>query len=238
MFSKELEEVIEAVLADGTITEKERSVLHKRAMAEGVDLDELDVIIDGRLSKMKKENDRQHRPVPSPAPANNGKHGVMRRCPNCGATVEAGAVKCAECEYEFVGIEATKSIVRLAHLLETKEHQEEKVGIINNFPIPTAREDLLDFITAMRPKSFYAGCDDETTPLIRAYKNKYEECIDKAKVFFGTDPQFILVLEQYQKDKKNIWKNLTETGRMGVIAMVLFVFVLVLSVLGTLGILG
>ena len=54
MFSKELEEVIEAALADGALTDKERAVLHKRAQAEGVDPDELDVVIDGRLAKMKR----------------------------------------------------------------------------------------------------------------------------------------------------------------------------------------
>ena len=49
MYSKELEEIIEADLADGEITEKERAVLHKRAIAEGVDPDELDVVIEGRV---------------------------------------------------------------------------------------------------------------------------------------------------------------------------------------------
>ena len=37
MFSKELEEFIDAALADGTLTEKERAVLYKRSQAEGVD---------------------------------------------------------------------------------------------------------------------------------------------------------------------------------------------------------
>ena len=57
MFSKELEEVIEAALADGALTDKERAVLHKRAQAEGVDPDELDIVIDGRLAKMKRQED-------------------------------------------------------------------------------------------------------------------------------------------------------------------------------------
>lgn len=57
MFSKELEEVIEAALADGVLTDKERAVLHKRAAAEDVDPDELDVVIDGRLAKAKKQED-------------------------------------------------------------------------------------------------------------------------------------------------------------------------------------
>ena len=48
MFSKELEEVIEAALADGVITEKECAVLHKRVQAEGGGPDELDVAQHGR----------------------------------------------------------------------------------------------------------------------------------------------------------------------------------------------
>ena len=51
MYSKELEELIDHVLADGVITAKEREVLHCRAEAEGIDADELDVLIDGRLVK-------------------------------------------------------------------------------------------------------------------------------------------------------------------------------------------
>ena len=73
MFSKELEEVIEAALADGVLTDKERAVLHKRAQAEGVDLDELDIVIDGRLAKMKRQEDWL-RPAP-PKEATNQKYG-------------------------------------------------------------------------------------------------------------------------------------------------------------------
>lgn len=58
MYSKELEAIIEAALADGVLTDKEREVLHRRAAQEGVDADELDVIIEGKLAKMKQEKDR------------------------------------------------------------------------------------------------------------------------------------------------------------------------------------
>lgn len=51
MYSKELEELIASILADGVITDKERAVLHRRAEAEGVDADELDVLIEGRLAQ-------------------------------------------------------------------------------------------------------------------------------------------------------------------------------------------
>ncbi len=52
MYSQHLESLIQGVIADGIITEKERAVLHKRAEAEGVDIDELDVYVDGLINQM------------------------------------------------------------------------------------------------------------------------------------------------------------------------------------------
>lgn len=52
-FSKEFENIINAAISDGELTEKERDVLHKRAQIEGFDPDEFDVIIDERLEKRK-----------------------------------------------------------------------------------------------------------------------------------------------------------------------------------------
>ena len=54
MYSKELEELIESVLADGVVTDQERTVLRKRAQACGEDPDEVMIVVDGRLAKMKK----------------------------------------------------------------------------------------------------------------------------------------------------------------------------------------
>ena len=54
MYSKELEELIDSVLADGVVTDQERAVLRKRALACGEDPDEVMIVVDGRLAKMKK----------------------------------------------------------------------------------------------------------------------------------------------------------------------------------------
>ena len=61
MYSKELEELIDHVLADGVITAKEREVLHRRAEAEGIDADELDVLIDGRLVKEQQTQEKSQK---------------------------------------------------------------------------------------------------------------------------------------------------------------------------------
>ena len=55
MYSKDLEQLIDAALADGIITDKERAVIKKRAEKEGIDLDEIDVYLDGRFAKLQSE---------------------------------------------------------------------------------------------------------------------------------------------------------------------------------------
>lgn len=217
MFSEELESVIEAALADGALTAKEREVLHKRAAAEGVDPDELDVVIEGRLAKMKREEDWLR-----PAPPSD-KFGDVKKCPNCGEPVEPMAVKCSACGYEFRNVEALKSSQRLAEKLEAineayrgKEGSQfdvnrdrEQVTAIKNFPIPTTKEDLLDFAISMQSKWNSSTMDDGLAGLKSAYKAKYDECVKKAQVLFPNDPMFQGVFEQYQADKKNIWANMS-----------------------------
>jgi len=214
MFSEELESVIEAALADGTLTAKEREVLHKRAAAEGVDPDELDVVIEGRLAKMKREEDWLR-----PAPPSD-KFGDVKKCPRCGEPVEPMAVKCSACGYEFRNVEALKSSQRLAEKLEAineayrgKEGSQfdvnrdrEQVTAIKNFPIPTTKEDLLDFAISMQSKWNSSTLSDRLAGLESAYKAKYDECVNKAQVLFPNDPMFQGVFEQHQADNGPIRK--------------------------------
>ncbi len=63
MYTEQLEQLIKSVIADGVITEKERTVLHKRAVAEGIDEDEIDVYVDGLISQMKSDTSKSKVPV-------------------------------------------------------------------------------------------------------------------------------------------------------------------------------
>ena len=67
MYSEQLEQLIKSVIADGVVTEKERAVLHKKAAAEGVDEDEIDVYVEGliaqkgQISEQKNEKIQEHK---------------------------------------------------------------------------------------------------------------------------------------------------------------------------------
>ena len=211
MYSKELEAIIDAALADGVLTDKEREVLHRRAAQEGVDADELDVVIEGRLAKIKQEKDWLR-----PTPPTTEKRGNVVKCPSCGAPAQAGAVKCAECGYVFTNVKANSSMERFQKgIAEIREKYDERISkasgkpkkedsswsekddvrsdkrkaiknYIQHFPVPSSKEDLIEFTTAMdgNRKNSFSDYED-------AYRAKYKECILKIKTLFPDDPQMM-----------------------------------------------
>ena len=195
MYSKELEELIDSVLADGVVTDQERTVLRKRALACGEDPDEVMIIVDGRLAKMKK--------AASPTTPATEKRGNIVKCPNCGAPIEAGAVKCKECGYVFTNVKANNTAKEFAIMLEQRiqkvRYDGDKTNInkvnefIKNYPLPTGKEDLLEFIASLdarrRSKSNYQ----------EAYNAKYQECVTKAKTLFAGDSDVTSLLAQTEK---------------------------------------
>ncbi len=142
MYSKELEELIESVLADGVVTENERAVLRKRAEACGEDPDEVMVVVEGRLAKISAAK------TPT-----REKRGNIVTCPNCGATIQAGALKCSECGYIFSNVKANTSFTKLFDKIQeiqtdALENQNERIiATIKNFPIPNSQEDLNEFLS-------------------------------------------------------------------------------------------
>lgn len=195
MYSKELEELIDSVLADGVVTDQERAVLRKRALACGEDPDEVMIVVDGRLAKMKKSA--------SPAIPATEKRGNIVKCPHCGAPIEAGAVKCKECGYVFTNVKANNTAKEFAIMLEQRiqkvRYDGDKTNInkvnefIKNYPLPTGKEDLLEFIASLdarrRSKSNYQ----------EAYNAKYQECVTKAKTLFAGDSDVTSLLAQTEK---------------------------------------
>lgn len=83
MLTPELEQLINYALEDGVLTDKERSVLMRKAQAAGADLDEFEMILDAKLHEVQKT-------AATVAPkSNSNKHGEVRKCPACGAMVSA-----------------------------------------------------------------------------------------------------------------------------------------------------
>lgn len=110
MYNEKLEELIDAALADGVLTEKEKQVLFKKAQEMGIDLDEFEMVLDSRLVKLKKSEERK---AQSSAPKSN-KLGDVKKCPACGAIVQSYQGACHECGYAFENIDANSTAKKLA----------------------------------------------------------------------------------------------------------------------------
>lgn len=115
MLTPELEQLINYALEDGVLTDKERSVLMRKAQAAGADLDEFEMILDAKLHEVQKT-------AAAVAPkSKSNKHGEVRKCPACGAMVSAFSTRCSECGFEFNNVEANKSANTLFEKLQALE---------------------------------------------------------------------------------------------------------------------
>ncbi|MCQ2195158.1 MAG: hypothetical protein MJZ28_09455 [Paludibacteraceae bacterium] len=181
MYSEELEALIKSVVADGEYSAKEKRVLHKKAKELGIDIDELDVYVEGlsqialnQLNAPKEEAQQ----TPQQQPLMNQNMDNIRKCPNCGAVVPAGVGKCTECGYAFVNVSANKSSLQLMQELKNATSPKE---VILNFPIPSGKEDLIEFLITMDTKRRVGD------NLSSIYNAKYNEAKLKAQILFPED---------------------------------------------------
>ena len=118
--------------------------------------------------------------------------GDVLHCPKCGAIVPESASVCPECGHEFSEIEANSSSMLLATLLAQTDDYERQCQIIETFPLPNSKVDLLEFATALKPR-----IKNIDNPLADAYMVKYQELIEKIKTSFAKDPQLMRFVNEF-----------------------------------------
>lgn len=249
LYDATIEQLINCALIDGELSEKEKQVLLKRAEAQGIDLDEFEMVLNARLMELRKEKRTTSAPK-------SDKLGETRKCPNCGAVVQSYQGKCHECGYEFEGLEANISSKKLAenlHTIHAKYNQliqsarsdDEKIWDLNknranalaqaikSFPMPITKADLLEFISTMQANML----NEETSQVeSAAYMTKYREAIIKSKALWSNDPLFANfiseadnVMAEYTKISK---KQKSYSSNPHAIKRRLRPFIIILSIIG------
>jgi hypothetical protein len=238
MYSEKIENLIKIALADGEITEKEKQILFKKAEEEGIDLDEFEMVLDGKLFEKKQSITNIEPPVPS-APKSD-KHGDVKKCPACGAMVGSFQTECADCGHEFSNIEANASIDKLFKMLNDAEDlrkddsdtsnplkalgsfyaksfsgmtgpgkvEKKKMEIISNFPVPTTKNDILEFLSLAMPKAKQIGNfltknspDNKAhNEFAQVWKTKCEQIIMKAKFSMKEDKKALEEIMNYANE--------------------------------------
>ncbi len=166
----DIENLIEMALADGVMTDKKREIILRKAETLGEDIDEVEMIIDGRIALMIKERGVQM--TDSSSSPNN----ELISCPSCGASIESFSTNCGYCSFEIKNVEVSGSVKKLIIQLEQAELTaknskssggligglmsmidpsianekkifESKASVISTFPIPTTKSEILEFLS-------------------------------------------------------------------------------------------
>lgn len=234
MYNEQLEKLIDYALADGELTEKEKQVLFKKAESMGVDLDEFEMVLDARLFE-KQKGTKSKEDITTASPQSD-KFGDIKKCPACGAIVQSFQTKCSECGHEFSNIGTNSSITKLFKMLdeveETRKEQSagrliidafskaygvggnktdrRKKEIIQNFPIPTTKEDILEFLSLAVPNArkignFFTSKNDENAThndFVPVWKAKCEQIVMKARFSMKDDKETLRQINEYAKQLK------------------------------------
>ena len=171
-----------------------------------------------------------------PSAPKSEKYGDVRKCPACGAIVPSMAAKCPECGYEFTNVEANSSTrllmqkideiqAQYAELTANVDNKDESAirtrgyqvkrqlndrtaQLIQNFPIPNTREDLIEFLTLCignsKADSVMLDGNDPVTP---AWRKKLQQVIAKVKVALPNDQQAQEHIDEYEGKRENSKKK-------------------------------
>lgn len=200
MFSPELQKLIEASLTDGVLTDKERAIIRKRAMLEGADPDEVDLLLDSELQKLQLKQEAAVKKV--------------KKCPNCGEIIPAMAVKCPTCGIELSGLESNKIVEYFSKGIKDGE-----ADFVRSFAIPNNADDLYELTVFISNAAKSSSMDDDVKD---ALKQKLNECTDKIKILFPNDERFKKVLSS---TKLNFWQKMSSGTKGGIIFFAVVVFI-------------
>lgn len=129
--NKELEKLIDYSLVDGYISDKEKEVLVKKATQQGFDIDELEMILEG------KQHERTFSSRPN-----------VDKCPSCGEILKGLSKVCPSCDY-IIDAKSKKKTKTLDVMLKKLD---DSVNSLNYFggvtPGTVIKVSILTFLTA------------------------------------------------------------------------------------------
>lgn len=228
----EIENLINMALADGEVTEKERGIILRKAETLGIDKDEVEMILDGKIALHNKQANKISTPKST-------KEGDIKKCPACGANVQSFTSKCVDCGHEFRNNDASDSLKSFFDKLQTIVGEENnrihettgldkligsdhtlkieqrifqrQIALISSFPIPNNKEDILEFLAMAVPEAtkklgFWAKIsgtiESHKGELRKAYCSKCEQIIIKARFAMKDDKKTLEEIELYAKQLK------------------------------------
>lgn len=126
--------------------------------------------------------------------------GNIYKCPHCGEVLNSFVAVCPSCGYELRGKQATDSVKEFYSDLRKAQTTNAKDHLIRNYPIPNAKEDILEFM--ILASSNIVGEDDRD--IYEAWIAKFEQAYQKAELLFSQDKEFVKIQQIYNNCIDNI----------------------------------
>lgn len=164
--------------------------------------------------------------------------GIIHKCPNCGEVLKSFNTNCPSCGIELRNLENSSSVSEFSKKIEDIEKKKsntiigtimpiydlskasEKASMIRNYPIPNTKEDLLEFFILAGSNISTNIFDSQNTEVSSAWKSKFEQAYEKAKILFDGTEEFNKINELYNQKQQKI-KNSQKALILGVIICVL-----------------
>ncbi len=219
----EIEKLIQLAIAEGEITEKNRSIILNKAEKLGEEKDEVELIMDGELALLRKEHllDLQSQ-------VELNEEEIINKCSTCGANVSYFTTKCSSCGGKILKKESSSIKQLLIELSEIEKEKDQlltkdgfwgpphyienltaienkKAMIISFFPIPNTKEEILNFLSKAIPKTktktvfqLFDGTQRNLHNICaKAWKMKCKEIIIMARFSIQQDKKALEKIESY-----------------------------------------
>jgi hypothetical protein len=223
----EIEKLIDLAIADGQITEKERNVILKKAAEFGVDIDEVEMVLDGKLHQLEANKPKEKEKV-----------GNIKTCPACGSSVKTMDLNCRDCNHEFSSIVENYSIIQLMEKMqkvnidnyEDKDNYYKKIAsIIKSSIIPNTANDIYEFgIKAVSEidSQLNHWREDST-----AWKNKAEDCILKLRIIETKDSRYAQLRLELEKSLDAKVNRIKKNDRNDWMMILIIIIIIALGLL-------
>lgn len=150
--------------------------------------------------------------------------GEIHKCPNCGEVLRSFISKCPSCGYEIRGSHSSESVRDFAIKLSQITSDEQKVALLQSFPIPNTKEDIFEFmILAATNVNINRQITNENMcpAMSKAWLVKFEQSYQKALLLFKEDSDFYQIQKIYNEGHKNIIKVKRRTTMKSVLEAVI-----------------
>jgi hypothetical protein len=240
--NREIEKFIDLAIADGQINEKERNVILKKAIELGLDADEVEMVLDGKLHQLEASKPKQKEKI-----------GNLNTCPACGGIVKSFLINCQDCGHEFQNTAINESLLNFITKLEKEETKiyqnvkygieshrlQQKINIISQFPIPNNKSTIIEFIIYCLPMLENEGINNKER---LAWKIKTEQSLNKLQMI-SKESEDILILKEFQNKFNNAIAKYNKSRRsfrlfdflfssLFAILLLYFVFAAILRIFG------